>query len=65
MAIQEAISQRLLVPSLVSPWLEACDGNSGALEEEYISKWLVNGSPMRASVPDTFNSALLPNLSPK
>ena len=37
---QEAMSERecLLVPSPFSPWLKVCVGNSGALEEVYISK---------------------------
>ena len=42
-----------------------CVGNSGALEEEYISKWLEQGSPLRASAPDTYTSPLLASLSPK
>ena len=66
-ASQEAMSQRerLLGSSGVSPWLQVCVGNSETFGEEYISKWLGHGSPLRASPPDTFTSAPMASLSPK
>ena len=64
---QGAMSQRerLLVPSRMSPWLQVCFGNSRALEEEYISKWLGHGSPLLASATDPYVSAFLASLSSK
>ena len=66
-ASQEAMSQRerLLMRSRMSAWLEVCVDNSGVLEEKYNSKWLEHGSPLRASAPDTYTTALLASLNPK
>ena len=47
-ASEEVMSQYelLLVSSWFSLWLAMCIGNSGALEGENISTWLMHGSPL-------------------